>query len=73
MYYTTWGSARQGCGHAHKTLAAAEQCLREDREGCSGDGYSDREIRAIETREEAKNYDTECGPGRKLMNEWEEE
>lgn len=45
MKYTTSGSVRGSCGHNHKTLGAAYDCLLRDRSGCrSQGGYSDRRI-----------------------------
>ena len=64
-YYTTWGPVRGGCGHAHQTLETAERCLRRDQAGCADQaGYSDRAVRRIGTREEARAYDVTRGPGR---------
>lgn len=67
-WYTTWGSIRRGCGHAHKTLAAAERCLRADQHRCHvvsqlDIDYSDREIRAIVTKDELRGFNSERGPG----------
>ena len=45
--FTTWGSCRDGCGHEHKTLKEAVECLRRDQRDCASQGvYSDREIYA---------------------------
>lgn len=45
-YYTTWGSARSGCGHRHKSAEAATACADRDhraiRRGSVGSAYSDR-------------------------------
>jgi len=47
--YTTHGSVRGGCGHQHRTMAAAVRCLQSDQEGCRQQrGYSDRSVRVIE-------------------------
>jgi hypothetical protein len=44
--YTTDGSVRGDCGHRHRTLSGAIQCLARDQAGCkSQGGYSDRQIR----------------------------
>lgn len=68
--YTCWGSVRGGCGHAHRTLAGAEKCLRHDQQRCRQQGgYSDRAIRVIDTREEVEHYDVTRGPGRPLALE----
>ena len=45
--YTTDGSVRGTCGHVHKTIASAMQCLQRDRNSCGrlgGGAYSDRDI-----------------------------
>jgi len=65
--FTTWGPKRQGCEHAHRTSAAAQLCLEDDREKCREKGIeSDREIRKIESTLEALSFDEEKGPGRPL-------
>lgn len=62
--FTTWGYERQGCGHAHRTIAAAQLCVRDDREKCKEEGRSsDREVRAIKSTLEAVTYDKNNGPG----------
>jgi len=62
--YTTWGSVRGCCGHAHRTLSGAERCLNRDRLGCFRQGgYSDRQIRVVRTVQEISWYDVTCGPG----------
>jgi len=63
-YYTTWGSVRGDCGHAHRSLAAALRCLANDRDGARKQGgYSDREIRGISDRREIMTYNVVYGPG----------
>ena len=45
--YTTLGSVRGGCGHAHRTLATALRCRRRDDAACGsvgGGAYSDRRV-----------------------------
>ena len=43
--YTTWGNVRGTCGHRHRSLDAAVQCLNADRRVCkSQGGYSDRGV-----------------------------
>ncbi len=58
--YTTFGSVRLGCGHAHPTLKLADACLKRDQKLCSGSarsalarrgGYSDRKIYRTEAME----------------------
>ena len=45
MTYTTTGSVRGNCGHAHRSIEAAYQCLRADQKGCDNQGgYSDRSV-----------------------------
>lgn len=64
MFFTTWGSVRGDCGHAHRTIEAAEACRSRDSRGCrSQGGYSDREIRALESPAEVREYDVRRGPG----------
>jgi hypothetical protein len=43
--YTTIGSVRGSCGHAHRTIATAKACADADQRACSRHGgYSDRSI-----------------------------
>jgi len=35
-YYTTWGRVSGGCGHAHRTVAAAERCLAREQRWAAG-------------------------------------
>ena len=68
MLYTTWGSVRGCCGHAHKTAEAAEECINQDAHGCMlAGGYSDREVRAIESRKDLEDYDVTKGPGKSVV------
>ena len=51
--YTTDGSVRGSCGHAHMTLGAAERCRARDEQACRAQGgraYSDREVRGYTGR-----------------------
>ncbi len=74
MMYTTWGSVRQGCDHAHKSIETALDCLHRDQSGtASQGGYSDRSIRVLEPGDSASAYDTQRGPGRPLTEEEQEE
>ena len=69
-YYTTWGSVRGGCDHAHRTHEAALRCILRDRRGCRAQGgYSDRELRRVEVPGEARDYDVTRGPGRPLVDD----
>lgn len=64
--YTTWGSVRGDCGHAHETIVAAVKCLDYDRQCCrklGGGAYSDRMVRAITSRNDLATYDVTKGPG----------
>jgi hypothetical protein len=43
--YTTEGSVRGNCGHAHQSVGAAERCRAKDQRSCAGQGgYSDRSV-----------------------------
>ena len=43
--YTTIGSVRGCCGHQHRTIEAAQQCVNRDHAGCVRQGgYSDRSV-----------------------------
>ena len=43
--YTTEGNVRSDCGHTHRTLKTAYECLRKDERGCRKQGgYSDRKV-----------------------------
>lgn len=62
--YTTWGPVRGDCGHVHRSEETADRCLAADRAGCAAQGgYSDREIRAIQSRADLARYDVTAGPG----------
>ena len=44
--YTTIGSVRGCCGHKHRTIKAAVDCIKRDQSGCAiQGGYSDRDVR----------------------------
>lgn len=43
--YTTVGSVRGCCQHLHRSESAAEECVRDDADGCATQGgYSDRRV-----------------------------
>lgn len=43
--YTTQGSVRGCCGHQHRTIEAAQQCVSRDHARCKRQGgYSDRSV-----------------------------
>jgi len=49
--YTTIGSVRGCCGHRHRSLETAEECLERDRRGCARHGgYSDRDVVVADDR-----------------------
>ena len=63
-YYTTWGSTRGDCGHAHRTVEAAQECQERDQAGCrSQGGHSDRHLREIVRMADVDRYDVTLGPG----------
>lgn len=44
--WTTWGPVRGGCGHAHKSVLVAVDCINRDRDRCSRRReHCDRELR----------------------------
>ena len=44
--YTTDGSVRGACGHAHRTIEAAVRCVERDGRRCANQGgYTDRVVR----------------------------
>ena len=50
--YTTKGSVRGCCGHRHKTIRTALDCLARDQTACHNFGvgcYSDRQVRRVDT------------------------
>ena len=57
MYYTNFGNRSGGCGHAHKDIIAARQCIEAHRRKCArerstgGSGYSDRQMYAVASRD----------------------
>jgi hypothetical protein len=43
--YTTTGPVRGTCGHEHRSIRTAAECLRRDLDGCRQQGgYSDRSV-----------------------------
>lgn len=49
MFYTTVGPVRGECGHKHRFLHTAKQCLDRDMDGCVFQGgYSDRRIVVVD-------------------------
>ena len=62
--YTTWGSVRGDCGHAHQTPAAAQACADADQSGCAiQGGYRDRYVRVLSDDDDLGRYDVTRGPG----------
>lgn len=58
--YTLTGSVRGNCGHNHRTIeAAAECCLRDQRDCNRAGGYSDRNLRVIEDGETREPNESE--------------
>ena len=53
IYYATRGEIRGPCGHRHKSVRTAFDCLQRDAAGCHMQGgYSDRRIVGVEDGEE---------------------
>ena len=49
--YTTKGEIRGECGHTHRALQTALQCVEQDRRGCRQQGgYSDRYVYGVDDR-----------------------
>jgi len=47
--YTTKGNVRGYCGHKHRDIYTAYDCLERDRAGCKAQGgYSDRKVVRID-------------------------
>ncbi len=45
MTYTTDGEIRGSCGHRHRSIETARECVSRDRRGCRRQGgYSDRNV-----------------------------
>lgn len=60
--YTTWGPVCMDCGHIHRTIEAAERCLRRHQRGCRMQGgYSDRHIVRVPLNWD-RQYDVTRGP-----------
>lgn len=60
--YTVWTRGRGTCGHVHRTLTGAIDCLR--RRGRHADGERRKpELRVIASRLELAEYDLQRGPG----------
>lgn len=71
--YTTWGPVRGGCGRVYASIEEAGRAVRQDqrdvRRGHPGGGYSDREVRVVDSAEQATRYDVTRGPGRRVVDE----
>ena len=68
--YTTWGSVRGCCGHAHKTQESAQACASKDHRACrslGGGAYSDRSVRVIARRSQLDDPQ----PGRPLAADYD--
>lgn len=51
LHFTTWGTVRGSCGHAHRTLAQAQACVIRDERLCRRTGRdTDRAIRFVAFR-----------------------
>lgn len=47
--FTTTGPVRGTCGHKHRSMKTAVECLKRDIRGCASQGgYSDRRVVAID-------------------------
>jgi len=65
--HTTWGSVREGCNHAHRSIKAAKKCILADDRGCHWQGgHSDRFVWVIRDANQATDYHTNRGPGQIL-------
>ena len=70
--YTTWGRALHGCGHLHKTVETARQCIRKNQRDCErqcSGGYTDREVREVDDPSQLERYDVTRGPGRRIIHQ----
>jgi len=68
--YTTWGPVRGDCGHEHRTMRAACECVERDQRGCAKQGgYTDRHLRVLDPGHTVNEYDTTQGPGRMIKPE----
>jgi|WetSurMetagenome_2_1015567.scaffolds.fasta_scaffold00973_18 hypothetical protein len=74
--YTTIGSVRGSCGHAHRDLGTALVCLTRDQRSCSrAGGYSDRGIQASEGTEIVVATDADGRPAAYVVDgngDWDE-
>lgn len=62
---TCIGSVRGCCGHAHRSIEAAEACIARDQRGCeSQGGYSDRRVVTAEDY----TYSERCAAGSEIMD-----
>lgn len=49
QHYEAIGSVRGPCGHRHKCIRTAQDCVEYDQRGCASQGgYSDRHVHLIE-------------------------
>jgi hypothetical protein len=68
--FTTWGSVRGCCGHAHRSIEAAVKCIKADRAACKRQGgYSDREVREYSKPHLLKYWHVSMGPGHGLRHD----
>lgn len=66
--WTTVGSVRGCCGHAHRSEDTAYRCLAGDRDGCASQGgYSDRRVIDVSGGDDY-SYSERCQLPRRLLD-----
>lgn len=65
-YYTTWGPYYGCCGHLHRTMEAAYDCLFRNPNDLPRKCRLGRQIREVTSRKELQDSDPELGPGKRV-------
>ncbi|NPV58669.1 MAG: hypothetical protein HPY75_03270 [Actinobacteria bacterium] len=65
-YYTTWGPHYGCCGHLHRTMEAAYDCLFKNPNDLPRKRRFGRQIREVASRKELQDFDPELGPGKRV-------
>ena len=64
IYYTTFSIDSGVCNHVHRTVRAAEACIRRTARDCQAMGPRPRRIMEIESRKDiSEGYSNRTGPG----------
>jgi hypothetical protein len=63
-YFTTWGRVQGCCGHLHRNVTSAVDCLKRcGRLAAASGRVHDRRIHRVANRAELTGFDPHVGPG----------